>query len=500
MKKIYWIFLLGCFTFRLVAQSSHPCLTTPEMQIQIKKRMLENRKVWQNNVASTASTPVYIPVRFWLTANSDGTDRYVKYLELFQFFCTTNACIGNESIQFFIKEINENLNNSLVHKDPLGQGLRAIIDSTKLRHDAINIFLTDFIHPTAGAIFSFNHDFILLDDHYVQKESGILCHELGHYFSLPHTSGDWLDYQCNIPTLDQRKGMLFPEYVTRTKVDSNGIQICNYAGDGFCDTEADYGEAMNPSTPCNYTGCAKDPDLVNLNPDLNNPMTIGSYITCFDSFSTQQKQAILFDFLSPHRDYIKTIYTPKGEAIEPKYLAPLDKHQFAGNDSLKFDWEDAPNATDYILEIAQNRGFNLNLFQFKTTQSEFLVTNLLPKKVFYWRVLAYNSNSYCLNDPQISIFTTGALTTENKEAFNKKTNYTVHKIPNSNQLRIQFTSEWNHPILFSLFDLNGTLEYKKTIVDRVIELDQSSLIPGMYLFKYTTPEHIEVFSKLLINF
>ena len=62
------------------------------------------------------------------------------------------------------------------------------------------------------------------------------------------------------------------------------------------------------------------------------------------------------------------------------------------------------------------------------------------------------------------------------------------------------TSEWNHPILFSLFDLNGTLVYKKTIVDRVIELDQSSLIPGMYLFKYTTPEHIEVFSKLLINF
>lgn len=499
MQKLYGILLLGFFATRLVAQGGNPCFTLPEMQIQIKKRMLENRIMWQNKAISIPPTPVYIPVRLWLTANSDGSDRYVKFLELFQFFCTTNECIGNKSIQFYIKEINENLDNSLVHKDPLGQGLQLIVDSTKLRQDAINIFLTDFIHPTAGAIFLFNHDFILLDDHFVQKESGILCHELGHYFSLPHTSGDWFDYQCNIPTLDQRKGMVLPEYVSRTKVDINGIQICNYAGDGFCDTDADYGEVMNPNTPCSYTGCAKDPDLVNLNPDLSNPMTIGSYITCFDSFSTQQRQAILFDFLSPHRDYIKTIYTPKGEVIEPKYLAPLDKHQFVRNDSLKFDWEDAPNATDYILEIAQNINFTLNLLQFKTTQSEYLVRNLSPKKVFYWRVLAYNSNSYCLKEPQVSIFTTGALTTIIDNDFHQNYNFTILNLSNSNILRIKFATTWNHSILFSLFDLSGSLVLKKTIANQEIDIDRSNLIPGIYIFKFITPEHKMVYSKLLLN-
>lgn len=484
----------------LVAQQNPFCLSSEHDLRSIKNRMLENRRTQTTTNEHILMGPVYIPVRFWLTANSDGSDRYTDYLELFQFFCTTNACIGNESIQFFIKEINDQFDNNLVHNDPLGQGLDIIVDSIQNKQDAINIFLTDVIGSSAGAVFSFNHDFIVLDAHFVQKESGILCHELGHFFSLPHTSGDWFDYRCNIPTLQQRQGLTLPEYVSRAKVDSNGIQICSYAGDGFCDTDADYGEALNPNNPCNYNGCAQDPDLVKLHPDLSNPMTIGSYITCYDTFSTQQKQAILLDFLSPHRDYIKTVYTPKGDVYEPKYIAPIEKHQFTGTDSLMFDWEDATNATDYILEIAQNITFTINLKQFKTNKSDYLVNGLQPKKRYYWRVLAYNSNSYCLNDPQISIFTTGALTTENKVAFNKKTNYTVHKNPNSNQLRIQFTSEWNHPILFSLFDLNGTLVYKKTIVDRMIELDQSSLIPGIYLFKYTTPEHIEVYSKLLINF
>lgn len=500
---------LICFVFALfatslqtvLAQSNSICNLSPEIQEIMKQRMLSNRALFQKTLQTRTGASIYIPVRFFLTAKSDGTGRYQDYYNLFKFFCRTNDCIGDHSMIFYIKEIDESINNTLIHEHPNNEGKKLLDDLVKSKQDAINIFIGDDVNKSSLGIYNFIHDYITFNYLGIIEDSRALCHNLGHFLSLGHTCGLWLEYNCLKKTIDQSPFGKPVEYVSRTKKDSIGNLICSYAGDGFCDTPADYSEFNNASiNPCVYQGCAKDPDGVNLDPNIKNPMAISSYIAiCFDTFTNQQKQAMLFDYLSPERDYIKVNYIPLGETKSPKYLKPNNQSKLTNYDSIFFDWTDDPNSTDYILEIALNSSFNLKLQQFKTKVSQYLVTSLSPQSRYYWRVLAYNANSFCDIDPIVSIFTTGFLATPTDETQDRKIKYQLHDNKSDHKMVIEFFFNELETAQFKLFDLNGKLIQSQKIQNNRIELDKDQLMAGLYFFNVSSRNKNDLCEKLLIQ-
>lgn len=499
---------LICFVFALfatslqtmLAQSNSICNLSPEIQEIMKQRMLSNRAIYQKTLQTRTGASIYIPVRFFLTAKSDGTGRYQDYYNLFKFFCSTNDCIGDHSIIFYLKEIDETISNTDAYEDPFGKGRKLIGDFTKFRHDAINVFICKQPNTNLLGGYNFIDDYIAIDQPNIKEDSKTLCHTLGHFFNLLHTCGPMTEFYCDFPELPKYPSKGSPEYESRTKTDSNGIVICTYTGDGFCDTDADYAEFPKFGLdPCIYNGCAVDPDSVKLHPNVNNPMAIETALTCFDTFTTEQKQAILFDYLSFKRDYIKFNYIPLGETSTPKYLQPSNQNKFSNYDSIFFDWKDDPNSTDYILEISENVAFTLNVQRFKTKESQYLVTSLSPQSRYYWRVLAYNSNSFCDIDPIVSIFTTGFLATSTDETQDRKIKYQLHDYKADKKMVIEFFFNELETAQFKLIDLNGKLIQSQKIQNNRIELDKDQLQSGLYFFNVSSRNKNDLCEKLLIQ-
>ncbi len=500
MSRLYFLLIILIAISHQIAIAQSYCNLSSESQDFIKQRMLNNRKSFQYNLQSRTGSSIYIPVRFWLTANDDGSKRFQEYLKLFNFFCKTNECIGDHSMIFYIKEIDESINNTLINRYPLKEGKQMLNDIINTKRDAINVIICDEADKSLVGVTSINDDYIIMNAIGVIEESRSLCHNFGHFLSLPHTCGAWLWYDCSKPTKDQIPFGRPVEYVSRSKTDSIGNIICMYAADGFCDTPADYSEFNNSiSTPCNYSGCAKDPDNVQLNPNISNPMSISSNVTCSDTFTNQQKEAMLIDYLTPERDYIKVNYIPIGKTYPPKYLEPSNQSKLTKYDSIFFDWTDDPNSTDYILEIAENTKIDFKPQRFKTKQSQYLVTSLTPNTRYFWRVLAYNSNSFCDIEPIISVFTSGFLSTSVSKESDQQIQYNIFNNQNNNELTIDFYFEEDETFKFNLFDLNGKLLYNSKIQNRKIKLDNKQLKPGLYFFNVYSLTKNVLTVKLLIQ-
>lgn len=77
----------------------------------------------------------------------------------------------------------------------------------------------------------------------------------------------------------------------RAKPGTNGKLHCNQSADGFCDTPADYNLGFGFQGPgCVYTGCAKDPDNVKLDPNEANLMSY--FWIVLKTFQKNKKQLL----------------------------------------------------------------------------------------------------------------------------------------------------------------------------------------------------------------
>jgi hypothetical protein len=79
----------------------------------------------------------------------------------------------------------------------------------------------------------------------------------------------------------------------------------------------------------------------------------------------------------------------------PVLVYPSNGASFADSTALNFDWNNANNATTYIIEIAHDVGFG-SYFAFDSTLAVSAYRNaiLLSPGTYFWRVTAHNSNGY----------------------------------------------------------------------------------------------------------
>ncbi len=382
-------------------EAQNKCGVSAEAGKKIMEQMQFNRNEMRDYVHERGSI-TYVPVRFFLVAKSDGTGRASERAG-FQALCLLNQNYLDQDIQFYLKEFKY-INSNSIYSDPTSfSGSNAL--ANQMVYNAINIFIVHemaeegvlaYYQPDAGPQ---GNDWIVCVEGYAGQDL-VLTHEVGHFFSLNHTfygweiSGGWNEVDHGNPV-----GPTSPSGIPNEKVNMSN---CLSAGDGICDTPADY---MFPNNNCAYTQNAKDPNGQLLAPDIHNFM---NYVySCSDyHFSDGQKSEISNSLFSSSRNYIRPNYTPNLASVTgtPTVVSPQQSETIASYNAVPLEWTALPGADKYLIELTTSGQETSRIIANSNT---IVLTNLVPNKSYLWKVMGYNEYSTCGGFSGQKIFKTG---------------------------------------------------------------------------------------------
>ncbi len=417
-KTIYLTFVLLLIFTQLISQDRR-CGVTVEMGQMIMDQMLQNRNEMRDFV-STRNTTIYLPVRFFLVAESDGSGRTSESAAL-EGLCYLNENYADQEIQFYLKEFKY-VNNTNLYGDP--ENAKSVLESQMAgNYNAINIFVVGEIGSDAnGTTLAYwkppagpnGDDWLVAAETYVD-DFEVLTHEIGHFFTLSHTfygwesTGGWENSQYSDGT---PVGVNSPagSFIKNERVDGSN---CHTAGDRICDTPADYLFDYNhfddPETNCEYKDNAKDPLGVPLAPDPHNFMNYNNTPSCIPNlyFSEEQKEVIQNSLNSSTRDYLPKNYLPNTNGItgKPTLLYPLTQDPPMPYNSVNMQWTAVANADMYLLEV-KKPGDEPQCF-IVDGATNYTVTTFEPQTTYFWTVKAFNEYSICNGDSNQKFFKTG---------------------------------------------------------------------------------------------
>ncbi len=494
MYKLLTFSMAVLFSTLLTGQQAPTgmCGTSAEDQLQIRDRMFKNREELGHIVQTRTGAIRYIPVNYHLVAKADRTGR-LRIGNVFTNLCAINKIYEDQEIQFYIRNINF-VNNDFLYDNPssdLGRGWATSLANNN--RNAVNIICASKANAAEPGVLAFYNpggDYIVSGNAQVNGNGTTLAHEIGHFFSLAHTFFGWeaTTYTCNTPTpttVNLGGQVVNVEYADRNKR-INGQLSCKISSDGFCDTPADYNLGFGwVGGNCAYVGCAKDPDNLPLDPEEKNIMSY--FLNCLQFFSAEQKAAILRDYSSTARSYLRTVtYTPQADVNQAvKIIAPTDGDLTEGFNIVKLEWEAVPNATHYMVEMGEG-SLTIKNTGFITRRTDTTLTNLVSNKRYVWRVFAYNANSFCHTQPNPVTFTTGRfpVSSDNPGADVARVNW--YQAGNG-----QVVMEVNSPIEseshFEFFNLEGKscskFSRRLQVGSNAVEVDLGAA--GTYVYRVT---------------
>lgn len=414
MKRFLSITLSSLFAINLIlAQTPFGmCGMSSEDQQILKERMIANREANNGEAFKLSGAIRYIPVTYHLVAKTDGSGRW-PIKNVYDNLCAINEIYAQQEIVFYLKDIKMP-NNTIVYDDPSGALGGQYINQWNLQNkNSVNIFCASVANASNLGVLAFyspQYDYIVSENKSVSSNGTTLAHEIGHYFTLAHTFYGWenTDYHmitmnCVKPTPTIVGNGNLVEYVSRTKMQGNQL-LCKVAADGFCDTPADYNLGFGWNG-CNYNSCAKDPEDIKLDPDEKNIM--GYFLSCLEYFTAEQKAAILADYLSTKRSFLRTTtYTPKPMLSGGINYVNPKAGELVGYNTVTLTWDAVAGADAYVVDFAQNVSYSLNPVTFITKRTDTTILNLRKNQSYFWRIKAINSNSFCNQGATTSFKTT----------------------------------------------------------------------------------------------
>ncbi len=477
-------FVMILFTQALFAQN-HFCGMQHDDMVEVKRQMLENREAMKD-YAFDRGDVTYVPIRFFLVADADGNGRGTEFSCLVA-LCNLNNAFEDMDIQFYLKEFKY-INNDWIYDDPQGwTGTQAIRNQCK--YNALNLFVVNeidgqsngvilaYYQPPAGP--NANYDYV------VSRKSSlgdprVLTHEIGHYFSLPHTFFGWepqpWDAAINGNPVTQYwapNGSTIVELVDGSN--------CNIAADAICDTPADY--LFGPSNSCTY-----DPVCMDKNNDVLMPQ-IDNYMNYFDGcseyfFTVQQEQEINNSLFSNNRNYIRPNYTPNTSEIteQPEEIFPENNQQLDYYNNVTLTWTDV-GADYYIIDMFSGP---TSFRRVVSTNSVTWVDELSPDKSYFWKILAFNEGYTCQSFTGLIKFRTGENTTDVNE-IDEVTTWSI--VPNpvkaSQNLQINVNADEAFEANIAMVSLTGQVlnqvDYEFPSGNSTYELPVNAIPSGVYM-------------------
>jgi hypothetical protein len=455
MKKHLLFFLLFLLIgSQAVGQAQQFCATPPE------------RPAWliqyqQNPDAYPKSNELlFVPMTIHLVGNDQGFGQ-PSLMDVYRSFCTLNEDFAPANIQFYVAGVNSISNSDLYEHNSSWQALQ--IMETQNVPNTVNSYLVENAAGACGYAWLSSDNGIVLAKNCVSPNSHTWAHEVGHFLSLPHTFSGWegYDHDYNLPA---------PETVNGHPVEKLDGSNCQFSGDGFCDTQADY---INGRWACDSNFLS---NTVQLDPDSIAFQSDGTFFMsysldgCMNRFSDEQIAAMranLFD-----RSYLIDPLATFGPM-------PDEEHQLAGpieNEIVPFynnvtlEWPAVPNADRYIVQINPLPAFTYIFHQYETTGNSITVYDLSPNKTYYWRIRPLNPYDVCnFNYSEREKFRTGDVASSVQE-IPSVTKWKVFPNPVTGHetVRVELTSSQTFDASLTLFDLTG----------RALQNEMLLIIPG----------------------
>ncbi len=457
-KSFFSLFLLAfsCLMPRVDAQENFQCGN--KYLPEIKRQMLQNREEMRGFIYSRDAI-TYVPVRFFMVAESNGTGRASEKVAL-KALCLLNESYAEMDIQFYLKGFKY-FNNSTVYDNP-GSFAGANAIGNQMIYNALNVFIVKdagggaaaYYQPPAGP--NGGADWIVASSTYAD-DSRVLAHEVGHFFSLPHTFYGW----------EPSGGWNFadhgnPVMLTFAPDDNTLIEFvdgsnCQDAGDGFCDTPADF---MFPSNECNYNGNVQDAHNDLLTPDEDNYMNY--FFSCGEYFWTdEQKDAAVASLFHSSRNYVRPNYTPNTDEVTgtPTLVSPAQNEEIPSYNFVVLDWQPVTGADRYMVELTGGPS-QISERIIVENETSLNLTELDPDGAYFWRVMAFNESSTCSNFSVNRLLKTGTTFSDSFELTNVQ-GWSISPNPVANNLPISVNVE-------SLTGVNTSVKLT-TITGQVIE-------------------------------
>lgn len=485
--------VLLLLAFTPLFSQTHKCGVTFEMGNMIRSQIIENRNELRDYVTERSAT-VYLPVRFFMVANNDGSDR-TSELSALRSLCILNENYAEQEIQFYLEEFVY-LNNSTLLENP-GGSFGYISNQMNNRYNAINVFVVNQIGDSSNGITLAyyqppasgpnRNDWLVAAENYLDNFE-VLTHEIGHYFSLNHTFFGWetSEWENNVPAPNSH----FYAGETVITERANGSN-CATSADMICDTPADYLHMFDQG--CSYKDNALDPTGSPINPDPQNFMTYNNNSCNPDLYFTpNQKSEISNSLNSSSRNYLPKNNTPNLNEITgtPTLLYPLAQNPPVAPNSVTFEWTSVPNATHYYLEITKPG--NPPLRYVVEGANQYTVTDLVSNSNFYfWKVTPFNDYHTCAATSIQASFKTGGFTDTNEISDLKDWNIQPNPVKKGELLNITLAS-YNSITL----DVNVTTITGQTILtykdqkfgagNSLFEIETTGIPSGIYLVTLRT--------------
>ena len=485
------------FAFQLSAQ--HKCGLSPETGAQIRDQIFKNRAEMRDFVRPR-NTTTYVPVRFYMVAKSNGSERTSELVAL-KGLCRMNENYADQDIQFYLKEFKY-LNSNSIHDNP---GSNTAYNSIRnsMVYDAINIFIVANIGfdenvaayyqgPASGPN---RADWIVSNDNFADDFT-TLTHEVGHYFSLQHPWYGWEEQAYDEAIHGNPVGFNSPAGASIKNEWVNG-ENCMTAGDMICDTPADYRFDFPGPDNCTYVGNVKDPNGELISPDPTNFMNYADCTNSLYHFTPDQKAAISMSLFSSSRDYLPSELTPVlGEVTSsPTLISPQNLETVATYNSVELEWADLDNADQYYLELSKVGG---GTERYILNDTKVTLTNLEPNSSYFWKVMGFNSFYTCGNTTGNRIVKTGSDTVLDTNDIPGLEEWTVRPNPvrSGSTLILLVNSNSGITVDARLSTVTGqTIAYMPDQVlgngTSTIEIDTYGLPAGIYLVSLQTADGLE---------
>lgn len=459
----------------LNAQSHFNCGVDHENDSITKNRMMANRASIPETMidaAKSSRADFYIPIQLHMIGQDDGTG-YSDLEQVFGSICQLNEDYNQFGVHFYVDLPIRYVNNSTVYNNSHDQTAYQIFGNLTVSNK-MNIFVGPSVNSPVSSYYLNGYDYVFLLEQMMGYGEYTLTHEVGHFFTLPHTFYGWEDVDAR-----DYAGQNIPANINWARAESvrRTGGNCNSAADGFCGTEADY-VSFRASCPMTYDlrdryGDALDPDETN----------IMSYYfdECVSTFSDDQENAIIADIYSRGWANFSTPDLSEVGLYNLNNPSPTASESVEYGENLTISWDAVQGASNYLLILDRSHHIaNVSLENIETivTSNPFytIASSSLALDTYYrWAVIPFSEGNTCAEMSDYNKFVV-----EEKQATgvsHHEQALSIYPNPSAGLINIDIEGEKQ----IEVYGLEGELVFSGITNERQINL--SKLTTGAYIVK-----------------